>query len=128
MYLPHIGFMFVVTSITISSTQMLQQSHAHTFTPQNINIAETNTQQSRQLLILSSSLPIQLSVGVYHTCILFNNSQVNCWGRNSVGQLGTANNDNSNKGDEQFEMCALKSIDFGTNFIPKEIHSDWEYH
>ena len=38
-----------------------------------------------------------ISAGVYHTCALFDNGAVKCWGSNKYGQLGLRNTTNANK-------------------------------
>ena len=59
---------------------------------------------------LSATLQTQLSrpaidiaVGDYHACVILDNHQVQCWGRNSEGQLGTGNKTNPNQNIAQKE-------------------------
>ncbi|MBI2519926.1 MAG: choice-of-anchor D domain-containing protein [Bdellovibrio sp.] len=58
-----------------------------------------------------NEVPTQLSVGNSHTCALFDNGKVRCWGGNYYGQLGLGNNisigDNEHPNTTPF-------IDFGT--------------
>lgn len=54
-----------------------------------------------------------LSSGANHNCVLFENNQIKCWGRNDYGQLGLEAIDN--KGDNAAEMGTnLTYVDLGT--------------
>ena len=54
-----------------------------------------------------------ISTGESHTCAIFNNGSVKCWGRNQFGQLGYG--DISNRGDSSNEMgLNLPFVDLGT--------------
>ena len=46
---------------------------------------------------------IDIAVGDYHACVILDNHQVQCWGRNSEGQLGTGNKTNPNQNIAQKE-------------------------
>eukprot|EP01083_Nonionella_stella_P302869 1045997_1 len=68
----------------------------------------------------SNFIPIQLSAGGLHTCILSTNNTMKCFGYAYRGQLGYG--DTNNRGDDAGEMGdALKTIDLGTDFIPIQI-------
>eukprot|EP01083_Nonionella_stella_P008138 23488_1 len=65
-------------------------------------------------------IPTQIVAGFGHTCALSHNNTVKCFGEGYSGQLGYG--DGLDRGDEAGEMGdALKTIDLGTNFIPKQI-------
>ena len=49
----------------------------------------TNAQSNPVVVTLSSaSLPVALSVGETHTCVVLANGNIDCWGQNDQGQLG----------------------------------------
>ena len=55
----------------------------------------------------------QIVVGESHACVLLDNSDVKCWGRNSAGQLGLGHS--ANRGDVQGQMGdALPAVNLGT--------------
>ncbi|MED5496623.1 MAG: hypothetical protein VX872_03575, partial [Candidatus Thermoplasmatota archaeon] len=57
--------------------------------------------------------PVQIDAGNGHTCALFDNGSVKCWGFNQYGNLGLGNN--SNQGDASNEMGDdLAFVDLGT--------------
>lgn len=59
-------------------------------------------------------LPIQISAGANHVCIVTENGNVKCWGGNNFGQLGIGNV--LTKGDNASEMGNnLVSVDLGIN-------------
>lgn len=65
-------------------------------------------------------IPIQLTVGAHHSCVLSSNYTVKCWGRNQMGQLGLG--DDENRGDNGHEMgCDLNEVDLGDDFIPIQV-------
>jgi alpha-tubulin suppressor-like RCC1 family protein len=54
-----------------------------------------------------------LSLGTKHTCVLFDNGKVGCWGRNGEGQMGVGTT--ADVGDDPGEMgSALRFVDLGT--------------
>jgi len=62
-------------------------------------------------------VPIELSGGLYHFCVLSVNQEIKCWGKNGDGQLGLG--DSQNRGDDPDEMGDwLPSVDLGTDFVP----------
>ena len=49
----------------------------------------TNAQSNPVVVTLASaSLPVALSVGETHTCVVLANGNIDCWGQNDQGQLG----------------------------------------
>lgn len=62
---------------------------------------------------------LQIAAGDGHTCALFDEGKVKCWGSNSYGQLGYG--DNLNRGDEAGEIAALDFVSLGENFLAREI-------
>ena len=57
--------------------------------------------------------PVHIDAGNAHTCALFDNGSVKCWGFNQYGNLGLGNN--SNQGDASNEMGDdLSFVDIGT--------------
>ncbi|MBN1608163.1 MAG: hypothetical protein JW940_16135 [Polyangiaceae bacterium] len=60
-----------------------------------------------------SRAPLALSTGTKHSCALFDDNTVKCWGGNSSGQLGLGDSDN--RGFDPDEMGdALPAVDLGT--------------
>ncbi len=58
---------------------------------------------------------IQITSGPYHNCVLSNEGNVKCWGRNNLGQLGYG--DSNNRGDQSGEMGNdLPVVDLGIGF------------
>ncbi len=54
--------------------------------------------------------PIQLALGAFHSCALWRDGQVQCWGRNTYGELGYGHTDNI--GDTE-TLDALETVDVG---------------
>lgn len=64
--------------------------------------------------------PVSLGLGFGHSCALFSNGSVKCWGQNSSGQLGLG--DGKNRGDLAGQMGAnLPPVDLGTGRTAKQI-------
>ena len=59
--------------------------------------------------------PVQISAGGDHTCAVFSNHEVKCWGDNSQGQLGTGSNVPSIGGIMGEMGLSLQRIDLGTS-------------
>lgn len=65
---------------------------------------------------------IQISAGYNHTCVLLDNSQVKCWGKNLGGQLGLGNT--ANRGNAVNQMGDnLPVLSFGTGRFVVQIVS-----
>ncbi len=61
---------------------------------------------------LGSHKVVSVDLGLGHSCAIFENGKVKCWGWNSSGQLGLG--DKSNRGDQTGEMGDnLDFLDFG---------------
>lgn len=54
---------------------------------------------------------VKVVTGYYHSCALFADDTIKCWGENGAGQLGYG--DSNDRGDTAGEMAALTSISFG---------------
>ncbi|MFN3198296.1 MAG: fibrinogen-like YCDxxxxGGGW domain-containing protein [Bradymonadia bacterium] len=62
----------------------------------------------------------------YHSCALFDNGQIKCWGYNSNGQLGYGNT--NYRGDTANEMGDnLPFVDLGTGLTVEEVSSGWHH-
>jgi len=69
---------------------------------------------------LASAAPVSLAMGWDHSCALFSNGEVFCWGDNSQGQLGIGST--SDIGDGPGEMgSSLAAVDFPTGRTAVEI-------
>lgn len=67
---------------------------------------------SRQFVDFNGESPISLALGQRHSCALFSNGAVRCWGANESGQLGMG--DTEFRGDEPNELGAsLPAVDLG---------------
>jgi alpha-tubulin suppressor-like RCC1 family protein len=57
---------------------------------------------------------VSMNLGLWYTCVVLDNNQVKCFGRNDAGQLGVG--DIIHRGDNANEMGDfLPAVDFGTN-------------
>jgi alpha-tubulin suppressor-like RCC1 family protein len=65
-----------------------------------------------------ASAVVQVAMGNNHTCVLLNNNDVRCWGRNDFGQLGLGNL--INIGDDE-AITSMPPIKFPTGFTVKKI-------
>jgi len=66
--------------------------------------------------------PILFALGNYHTCTLFDNKKVKCFGRGSSGALGYENTNNIGSSSSQMGNN-LPFVNFGTNILVSSIHS-----
>ncbi|MEC7391029.1 MAG: putative Ig domain-containing protein, partial [Candidatus Thermoplasmatota archaeon] len=78
--------------------------------------AEHQTQLSRPA--------IDIAVGYYHACAILDNHQVQCWGRNSEGQLGTGNTTTPNQNVAQKER---PYVDLGSDVGASDIMAGGHY-
>lgn len=61
-----------------------------------------------------------MSAGYYHTCVVFTDDALKCWGRNDTGQLGLG--DKLHRGDEPGEMGnALPTINLGVGQLAVDV-------
>lgn len=68
---------------------------------------------------------LQVEAGLSHTCVRLYNSQVKCWGKNDLGQLGKGNV--NSLGDGAGEMGdSLTAIDFGSGALASSISAGSE--
>ncbi len=79
-------------------TCMLLKGQVRCWGDQNINgyrtrIGKTRSPASVRTLSFmeKNSLVKQITAGLVHTCVLFDDNSVRCWGQNNVGQLGVGN-------------------------------------
>lgn len=69
------------------------------------------------------SKPIQVAVGGYHQCVLFENGKMKCWGFNNWGQLGYG--DTKERGATAETMGKnLPFVNLGSNFFVKKIYAE----
>ncbi|MED5486295.1 MAG: ELWxxDGT repeat protein [Candidatus Thermoplasmatota archaeon] len=88
----------------------LIQSYTYTHTPWH------QTQLSRPA--------IDIAVGYYHACAILDNHQVQCWGRNTEGQLGTGNTTTPNQNVAQKER---PYVDLGSDVGASDIMAGGHY-
>ena len=67
---------------------------------------------------------IDIAVGDYHACVILDNHQVQCWGRNSEGQLGTGNKTNPSQNTAQKER---PYVDLGSDVGALDIMAGGRY-
>jgi alpha-tubulin suppressor-like RCC1 family protein len=66
----------------------------------------------------------QLALGIHHTCALFVDGRMKCWGRNDHGQLGLG--DSEHRGDDSAEMGdALPHVDLGGAEVVRMAVGGW---
>ena len=74
--------------------------------------------------LASDAEPIKITSGSHHSCALFDNGKVKCWGYAEYGQLGYENRNSIN---DDYEMGSnLPYVDFGTGRTVKDISSRGE--
>jgi alpha-tubulin suppressor-like RCC1 family protein len=61
----------------------------------------------------------KMSVGYYHTCAIFDDDNLKCWGRNNYGQLGY--DDTTTRGSTVGSMAALTYVNLGSGRKAKDI-------
>ncbi len=97
-----------------------------------LGLGNNNTMYQNSSFIDFGNIGVKkISAGGYHSCAIFDNDSLKCWGRNNNGQLGLG--DIENRGDNVNEMGSflptvyLGSYPNGTNFTASQI-SLGEYH
>ena len=71
-------------------------------------------------------IPWRISAGGEHSCAVFTNGGLKCWGKNSAGQLGLG--DTENRGDEEGQMGdALPYIVLNENIGVREVSAGGEH-
>jgi alpha-tubulin suppressor-like RCC1 family protein len=73
--------------------------------------------------VVTGILP-QVAMGGSHTCALFGNSDVRCWGKNDHGQLGLGNT--NNLGDDE-AITSVSPIKFPVGFKVKQIAAGFRH-
>lgn len=81
--------------------------------------AESSGHDASSLPYVAGSIPeleqaLQVSTGTQHTCALFNNGQVACWGNNTYGQLGY--NTTQSVGDNE-SVASYGFVNIGGNAV-----------
>jgi alpha-tubulin suppressor-like RCC1 family protein len=61
----------------------------------------TGVYSSLPLPVPGISSPVDISVGVHHACVVHNAGEIDCWGRNHRGQLGTQQASADREGPQQ---------------------------
>ena len=56
----------------------------------------TNDSNTPVAVTMDSNTAVKISIGVSHSCAIFDDDKVYCWGQNSVGQLGDGTTTNRN--------------------------------
>ncbi len=51
-----------------------------------------------------------MEAGIEHTCVLFSDHSIRCWGNNSSGQLGISSEINTIFGDDENEDQVSSSV------------------
>ena len=74
----------------------------------------------------TSKTILHLSLGFRHSCVLFYDGSVKCWGSNGFGNLGQA--DETTRGDDAGEMGTnLPYVNFGTGVLAAQISAGQEH-
>ena len=63
----------------------------------------------QQLNLGTDRTAIQISAGQYHTCVLLDDGNIKCWGRNNYGQLGIESTTQS--------TSPTSNLSLGTNIV-----------
>ncbi len=69
---------------------------------------------------------IELTVGVYQSCVIFEDRRVKCWGYNDYGQLGYGNLQNRGSGPGEMGD-RLPFLDLGSNETVAKIQAGYEH-
>jgi hypothetical protein len=69
--------------------------------------------------IIGPSTPVFVDGGALHSCVMYSNNGIRCWGGNGSGQLGRGNN--TQLGDASGEMLSLTNISVSTTKTPRKL-------
>lgn len=69
----------------------------------------------------SGSMATSISTGYVHTCAVFSNGQVKCWGNNTGGRLGLG--DTTTRGDKPGDMATLPFVNLGPGLTVTQVEA-----
>ena len=80
----------------------------------NDGTTDSNLSTVKLNILVSDPVILQLSAGDYHTCALYENKKIRCWGNNKSGQLGYSHTNDI--GDDETPL-SQGFVDVGANVI-----------